>query len=66
MERFVSIIFDEMKIQEDFVWDKYPGEIIPFVDLGDIHINFATLDDVKELATYVLVFLVKSIVNPLS
>ena len=26
MERFVSIIFDEMKIQEDLVWDTYSGE----------------------------------------
>ena len=42
------------------------GEFIGFIDLGDIHTNFATLDDVKELATHVLVFLVKSIVNPLS
>ena len=41
MERFVSIIFDEMKIQEDLVWDKYSGELIGFVDLGDIHTNFA-------------------------
>ena len=65
MERFVYIIFDEMKIQEDLVWDKYSGELIGFVDLGDTH-NFATLDDVKEPATHVLVFLVKSIVNPLS
>ena len=65
MERFVSIKFDEMKIQEDPVWDKYYGELIGFVDLGDTH-NFATLDDVKEPATHVLVFLVKSIVNPLS
>ena len=55
-----------MKIQEDLVRDKYSGELIGFVDLGDIHTNFATLDDVKELATHVLVFLVKSIVNPLS
>ena len=33
MERFVSIIFDEMKIQKDLVWDKYSGELISFVDL---------------------------------
>ena len=66
MERFVSIIFDEVKIQEDLAWNKYSGELIGFVDLGDIYTNFATLDDVKELATHVLVFLVKSIVNPLS
>ena len=66
MERFVSIIFNEMKIQEDLVWDNYSGELFGFVDLGDTHTNFATLDDVKEFATHVLVFLVKSIVNPLS
>ena len=66
MERFVFIIFDEMKIQDDLVWEKYSGECIGFVDLDDTHTNFATLDDVKELATHVLVFLVKSIVIPLS
>ena len=59
MERFVFIIFDEMKIQEDLVWDKYSGELIGFVDLGDTHTNFATLDDIKELATHALVFLLK-------
>ena len=37
-----------------------------FVDLGDIDTNYATLKDVQQLATHVLVFLVKSIVNPLS
>ena len=35
-ERFVSILFHEMKIQEDLVWDQYAGELIGFVDLGDI------------------------------
>ena len=65
-ERFVTILFDEMKIQEDLIWDKYSGELIGFVDLGDINTNYATLKNVKELATHVLVFLVKSIVNPLS
>ena len=55
-----------MKIQEDLVWDKYSGELIDFVDLGDIHTNFSTQDDVKELAAHILVFLVKRIVNPLS
>ena len=62
----MSIIFDEMKIQEDLVWDKYSGQRIGFIDLGDTHTNFATLDDVKEFATHVLISLVKSIVNPLS
>ncbi|XP_047135769.1 uncharacterized protein LOC124812779 [Hydra vulgaris] len=65
-ERFVGIIFDEMKIQEDLVWDKYSGELIGFVDLGDNNINYGTLKNVETIATYILVFLVKSIVNPLS
>ena len=55
-----------MKIQEDLIWDKYSGELIGFVDIGDINTNYATLKNVKKLATHVLVFLVKSIVNPLS
>ena len=55
-----------MKIQEDLVWDKYSGELIGFVDLDDININYATLENVEKLAPHVLVFLVKSIVNPLS
>ena len=44
----------------------YTGELIGFVDLGDLTVNYATLPDVKDLATHVLVFLVKSVVNPLS
>ena len=66
LECYVTILFDEMKIQEDLVWDKYSGELIGFVDLGDININYATLKNVEKLATHVLVFLVKSIANPLS
>ena len=66
VEKFIIILFDEMKIQEDLAWDKHTGELIGFVDLGDIDTNYATLQDVKQLATHVLVFLIKSIVNPLS
>ena len=65
-ERFVSILIDEMKIQEDLIWDKYTGEPIGCVDLGDGDVNAATLDKRNELATRVLVFMVKSVVNLLS
>ena len=66
IERYVCILLDEMKIQEDLVWDKHTGELIGFVDLGDTTINYATSSNVQELATHVLVYLIKSIVNPLS
>ena len=65
-ERYVNILFDEMKIQENLVWDKHSGELIGFVDLGDVNVNFATLKNTQTLATHILVFLVKSVVNPLS
>ena len=65
-ERYVTILFDEMKIQEDLEWDKHTGELIGFVDLGDMKLNYATLKNVSVLATHILVFLVKSVVNPLS
>ena len=55
-----------LKIQENLVWDKHSSELIGFVDLGDINVNFATLRNTQTLATHVLVFLVKSVVNPLS
>ena len=58
IERYVCILLDEMKIQEDLVWDKHTGELIGFVDLGDTTINYAMLSNVQELATHVLVFLI--------
>ena len=64
IERYVIILFDETKIQENLVWDKHSGELIGLVDLG-INVSFATLKNTQTLATHVLVFLVKSVVNPL-
>ena len=65
-EIIFRILFDEMKIQEDLVWDKHTGELIGFVDLGDMKLNYATLKNVSVLATHILVFLVKGAANPLS
>ena len=50
-----------MEVQEDLVWNKHTGELIGFVDLGDLHTNYATLQSVEELASHILVFPVKSI-----
>ena len=32
IERSVTILFDEMKIQGNLVWDKHSGKLISFVD----------------------------------
>ena len=64
-EKHVTILLDEMKIQESLVWDKHTGELIGFVDLGDQDVNYATLENVQSIASHVLVFMIRSIVNPL-
>ena len=48
------------------VWNKHTGELVGFVDLGDVELNHAVLNKVDSLATHVLVIMVRSIVNPLS
>ena len=65
-ERYVTVLRDGMKIQEDLVWEKNSGELIGFIDLGDEDLNFAIFKDTNQIATHVLVFLIRSIVNPLS
>lgn len=53
------MLFDEMKIQSNLVFDKHTNELIGIVDLGDATVNYATLDNIDELATHVLVFYVR-------
>lgn len=65
IEKYIVLLFDEVKVQENLVWDKHTGELVGYVDLGDIDTNYATLQTVDELATHILVFMVRSIVNPL-
>ena len=63
-EKFIVLLMDEMKIQEKLVWDKDNGELIGYVDLGNIDLNYATLSKVTTVASHVFVFLIRSIVNP--
>ena len=66
IERYIVLVFDEMKVQENLVWDKTTEKLISFVDLGDRDLNYATLQNAQQLATHILIFMVKSIANPLS
>ena len=61
IEKYGIILMDEMKIQGNLVWDKHTNDLIGFVDLGDTELNYATLKKSDELASHVLVFLVRSI-----
>ena len=57
--------FDEIKIKENLVFDKYTGYLIGYVDLGDIGLNYSTVQDVNDLATHALVYYVWGIASDL-
>lgn len=65
VQRYVVLLFDEMKVQANLVLDKVTGELIGFTDLGDSELNFAVLDKTDELATHALVFLVRGVCTEL-
>ena len=53
-----------MKIQENLVWFKHTSDLIGFVELGDMNLNYATLQETNVIASHVLVFLLQNVVNP--
>ncbi|XP_022799506.1 uncharacterized protein LOC111337464 [Stylophora pistillata] len=58
VQRYVVLLFDEMKVQANLVMDKVTGELIGFTDLGDPNVNFAVLEKAYEIAFHILLFLV--------
>ena len=64
-QKFVCISFDEMKIQEGLVFNKFSNELVGFVDLGDPDKNFASFDDLETIAKYAFVFYVRGIASDL-
>ncbi len=56
------VVLDEMKIQSGLVFDKYSGDLIGFIDLGDPMVNFAFVEE-ETLATHALAFLVRGLVR---
>jgi hypothetical protein len=63
-DRWIVVLFDEMKIKCNLVFDKHSGRLIGFVDLGDPDINYSTFDKI-EPATHVLAFYVRGIITKL-
>lgn len=65
VQRYIVLLFDEMKVQANLVLDKVTGEITGFTDLGDPDVNFATLQKVNDIASHVLVFMVHGVCTEL-
>eukprot|EP00794_Sanderia_malayensis_P015485 gene15485-17063_t len=65
VQRYIVISIDEVKIQENLVYDKHTGELIGFVDLGDTDLNYSCFDDVDQLASHALVYYVRGLASDL-
>lgn len=62
-QRYIVISFDEVKIQENLVFDKYSGELVGYVNLGDPELNYSCFDDINHLATHILVFYIRGMAS---
>ena len=56
---------DEVKIQENLVYEKHNVVIIGFIDLGDEELNYSCFNDIKQLATHALVYYVRGLASDL-
>ncbi|SMN01866.1 hypothetical protein SPONN_135 [uncultured Candidatus Thioglobus sp.] len=71
--RYVSVVFDEMKVKQDLVYDKHSGHIVGFISLGSINDELAKLEngcvnDVEQppIAKQLLVFMVRGLFSHLT
>ena len=53
-ERNIVLTSDEMKSQYGLILDKHSGNLIGYVDLGDVEVNYATLENTEEISSHVL------------
>lgn len=65
-QRNIVLSFDEMKIQENLIFDKYTGEFIGFIDLGDPDLNYGCFEKVDKVASHILAFHLRGIASDLT
>ena len=65
----VVLTMDEMKIKEDLVYNKHTGELVGYVNLGDIEQQLLLMEEdkkaSKEVATHMLAFMVRGLCTKL-
>ena len=69
LQRHVVLVFDEMKIKEDLVYNKNSGDVIGFVNMGDVNNQLSQLEEAcksdkprrPKIAKQMLAFMVRGI-----
>ena len=64
VERYVALLFDEMKVKANLVFDKHTGELTGFLDLGDPDLNYNEFKEERpedNIATHAFVFFLRGI-----
>ena len=70
-EKLVALLFDEVKIKEDLVYNKHTGEIVGFVNISNISDHLSKLEEstksctTPKLATHMLVVMVRGVCSSL-
>ena len=71
-QKYVCIVFDEVKVKEDLIYDKYSFKILGFVRLGEINDHLSKFEKSKDsetpkpqLATHIVTFMVSGIFSDL-
>lgn len=72
-DKYIVLVFDEMKIRKDLVFNKHTSELVGFIDLGNVNnvlteleqqcTNPDSLENV--VATHMLTFMVRGIFSGL-
>ena len=68
--KYIGILFDEVKVKEDLVYDRVSGELIGYCNLDEVGNAIINLENVicgqeNEVAKYVLVLMVRSVTTSL-
>ena len=61
IQKYVAVVMNEMRIQENLVFNKTSGELIGFIDLGDPLTTYAKVDEDTPIASHSLAFLVREL-----
>lgn len=71
-QKYVCLVFDEVKVKEDLVYDKHSANLLGFVQIGDINDHLSDFERMKssevlrpQLATHILTFMVCGILSDL-